>query len=130
MYKNSNKFTCPTCGVSEFANSGTFKSSRAVSIHHKLAHGESIASEITESDWKRQREKALERDDREFQLCGVKQNELSEQLCIHHIQPFSEFGLQNHKKANQLKNLISLCRSCHSKVEWSDIDSPTPEVIR
>lgn len=39
------RYVCPTCGASESANNGPFESERAVNIHHKIAHGESLVEE-------------------------------------------------------------------------------------
>lgn len=66
-------------------------------------------------NWHRQRAKARERDNHECQNCGSSDSELD----VHHIIPFSEFD--NYKRANQLHNLITLCDSCHSNVEWGNI---------
>jgi len=49
--------------------------------------------------------------------CGL----IADNLDVHHIVPFREFGLENYKKANRLENLISLCHSCHLKSEYEKI---------
>jgi DEAD/DEAH box helicase domain-containing protein len=41
---------------------------------------------------------------------------------VHHIQPFRTFGYvrgknDRHLEANRLENLVTLCRSCHRRVE-------------
>ena len=41
---------------------------------------------------------------------------------VHHIQPFRTFGYvrdrnENHLEANRLENLVTLCPSCHRRVE-------------
>lgn len=65
------------------------------------------------SNWQIQKEKALKRDDYTCQRCGNTEN-----LVVHHIIPFRFFGLENYKLANQLKNLITCCNSCHGKLEF------------
>jgi len=49
---------------------------------------------------------ALYRDDFTCRLCGAKEN-----LHVHHIIPVSKGGGDN------LGNLVTVCRECHSKVE-------------
>jgi ribosomal protein L31 len=66
-------------------------------------------------NWHKQRTKARKRDNHECQNCGDEDSELD----VHHIIPFSEFD--DYKQANQLQNLITLCDSCHSNVEWGNI---------
>jgi len=66
-------------------------------------------------NWRRQREKARERDDNECQECGSTESALD----VHHIIPFDEFD--DYERANRLKNLTTLCDSCHSNVEWGNI---------
>lgn len=61
------------------------------------------------------KEKVRERDNRTCQDCGVEEAELPQRLDIHHKIPFRLFGVEKHEKANEIENLISLCRSCHGK---------------
>jgi len=65
--------------------------------------------------WKTQRLKALNRDDYVCQLCETKRSNLDLPLDVHHKTPFREF--ENSETANQLDDLVCLCRSCHMKVE-------------
>lgn len=65
-------------------------------------------------NWSRSREKALDRDDHECLMCGSESD-----LNVHHKKPIHTFDKDRHewwKEANALKNLITLCRSCHMKV--------------
>lgn len=65
-------------------------------------------------NWKQQRKKALERDGYECLLCGT-----SEDLNVHHKTPIRTFDKSTDgwwRLANDLDNLITLCRSCHKKV--------------
>ena len=56
--------------------------------------------------WKENRIRALQRDDNKCQFCGTENN-----LDIHHIKPVRTGG------SNYRGNLVTLCRSCHAKVE-------------
>lgn len=42
-------------------------------------------------------------------------------LHVHHIIPFIEHD--THAEANQLENLITLCRDCHVKLEGLPIEA-------
>lgn len=65
-------------------------------------------------NWRRQREKARERDNNECQNCGREEG-----LHVHHIVPFVSFD--DYREANKLQNLITLCASCHHRLEWGSI---------
>lgn len=58
-------------------------------------------------DWRQARRKALKRDGNKCVLCSNTQN-----LNVHHIIPY------RYSKSHDLDNLITLCRSCHSREEW------------
>jgi len=73
-------------------------------------------------NWKSQRELARKRDNFKCRSCGSKEADLDRQLDVHHIRPLSEFYSEtddemDYESANQLHNLISLCRTCHMKYE-------------
>ena len=53
------------------------------------------------------KESIRERDNRTCQLCGIKENEGRRRLDVHHI---------HYDKPNCEPDLVSLCRSCHTKV--------------
>jgi hypothetical protein len=61
--------------------------------------------------WKKIREKVRERDGFTCQYCGVTEKEYGKKLDVHHIKPFREFS--SSEEANDFKNLILLCPSCH-----------------
>lgn len=67
------------------------------------------------SDWNSQRNKARKRDNNTCQDCGKTDD--YRLLDVHHIIPFKTFGLKNHKEANRLSNLITLCHTCHMAEE-------------
>ena len=54
------------------------------------------------------------RDNRMCAECGIAESSLNYRLCVHHI--------DSNKKNNIADNLISLCRSCHSKAHWGGED--------
>ena len=70
--------------------------------------------------WSETREKALKRDRSECQVCGTNQSELSSTLHVHHRKPVREFKDQS--VANRVENLVTLCPSCHPKVERGTIE--------
>lgn len=71
-------------------------------------------------NWFEQRRKALKRDQHRCQDCGITEAEFGESLSLHHIKPFREFELDDgydYEAANQLENLVALCRPCHNTRE-------------
>lgn len=72
--------------------------------------------------WRRQRDKARERDGYKCQNCGISESEIGHELDVHHIFPFSSF--LSEKKANSLSNLISLCHKCHEQHKSNKIKLP------
>lgn len=63
------------------------------------------------------RNKVRERDNHTCQECGYTEEQLGYTLSCHHI--------DYNKKNNRMDNLISLCRSCHSKTNWHSRDNWT-----
>jgi len=63
--------------------------------------------------WNMQRDLTRARDDFRCQLCG--ESEGNRTHHVHHKIPFRMF--ESAQQANQLANLITLCNSCHRKVE-------------
>lgn len=73
-------------------------------------------------NWKQQAHAARQRDGYKCRVCGVSQKRLHRSLDVHHVRSFRQFGYirgQNnaYKEANELTNLVSLCRLCHARVE-------------
>lgn len=64
-------------------------------------------------NWQVQRVKARERDHFTCQVCGLV--ETGKAHHVHHITPFRTFT--TYLLANQLENLITLCPTCHRRVE-------------
>lgn len=72
-------------------------------------------------NWEVQRRRALERDRHICQHCGAPERPDREH-DVHHIRPFREFGYvpgenENYVQANDLANLVTLCRDCHRLAE-------------
>lgn len=65
--------------------------------------------------WKPAKKLALIRDGYQCQRCGKRPKK--NQCDVHHILPFQLFGKERHQEANDLDNLVTLCRSCHANVE-------------
>ena len=66
-------------------------------------------------NWKTQAKRARERDGFRCQACGVSEEDLGRQLDVHHKVPFRLFD--SVAEANRLSNLVSVCPSCHKKLE-------------
>ena len=82
-------------------------------------------------NWRRQQRRARKRDGYTCQKCGKSEQDNGRALDMHHIIPFCEFDYvvgenDNYKQANKLTNLISLCMSCHQRVERGNISVQLP----
>ena len=66
-------------------------------------------------NWKTQAGLARERDGFCCVACGITEDALGRQMDVHHKVPYRLFD--SPQEANQLSNLISLCPSCHQKIE-------------
>jgi 5-methylcytosine-specific restriction endonuclease McrA/transcription elongation factor Elf1 len=85
--------------------------------HHHFEGGRTVEYG---PNWKRQRRKALERDNYTCKVCGITEDELEKTIHVHHITPRKKYitnGEIDHERANDLDNLITLCPSCHRKWE-------------
>lgn len=71
-------------------------------------------------NWRRNRKKALQRDGGTCQSCGS-----DDDLHVHHITPVVEFD-DDDPDMHKLSNLITLCSTCHPKVENGVLDCPRP----
>jgi predicted HNH restriction endonuclease len=62
-------------------------------------------------------------------MCGITEEEHGRQLDVHHKVPFRLFD--SPIEANRLSNLISVCPSCHKKLEDSGrADMPLFEDVK
>lgn len=73
-------------------------------------------------NWAIQRRVARKRDGYRCCACGVSTKQNGRALDVHHVRPFASFGYapgENtaYLEANDLQNLVSLCRKCHKRVE-------------
>lgn len=77
--------------------------------------------------WNNISKRIRKRDNYTCKSCGITQNEYLQQfdrkLDVHHIVPLREFDKL--REANKDDNLITLCVSCHRKVEYGKIECPT-----
>lgn len=83
--------------------------------HHQWKGGYSPYVE----NWWQIRRLALERDDHACQRCGITRDKLDHEPHVHHIKPIREFD--DFRDAHTLDNVITLCPSCHSEVEFGDV---------
>ena len=67
------------------------------------------------ANWEIQARQARQRDGFRCQECGVSEEELGQQLHVHHKIPFSSF--KSNLEANKLEHLVSVCPACHAKLE-------------
>jgi DEAD/DEAH box helicase domain-containing protein len=72
-------------------------------------------------NWAQQRGRALARDGHRCRHCGAPERP-NRAHDVHHIRPFRTFGYVRGKnnqylEANRLQNLVTLCTSCHRRVE-------------
>jgi len=78
-------------------------------------------------NWDEQREKAIERDDHEFQRCGKAADNMERSPDVHHKKRLGWFkeeydAPQWYRKGNALDNLVTLCPKCHGKIEFTDAE--------
>ena len=78
--------------------------------------------------WQKVRDSILIRDKYACQECGKTAEEewmdLNRDLSVHHIIPFRFFG-DDHEKANQPENLVTLCATCHAGQDchrWKEVE--------
>lgn len=81
------------------------------------------SDEYRGANWPEQREAALERDDHQCVNCGLSMAEHRErhgcELHVHHIDPIESHDVP--EEANELDNLLTVCRPCHAKIEGQDL---------
>lgn len=77
-------------------------------------------------NWKTQSHLALKRDNKTCQICGRKPKRGQKRIVdVHHIVKYRLFN-GDWLKANDLSNLITLCRRCHFMVEFHGLPCPQP----
>jgi 5-methylcytosine-specific restriction endonuclease McrA len=79
--------------------------------------------------WQQKRRERLEYDGHKCAVCGtsaeVHREKHGRGLHVHHITPFRKFGLEEHQAANHLDNLLTVCATCHHKIEGWGIAPPS-----
>lgn len=75
------------------------------------------------ANWITQRDLAYQRDGGECQVCHRKPRKGEKRFEVHHIVKARTFN-RDYIAANDLNNLITLCRSCHGKAEHGLIPVP------
>jgi len=130
---NSVDCTCTICGKKYLRNSayvrsggGKFCSYKCFGVWHSQNKSGSASPHWRGgkpphrgANWKKQRDDARGRDKYRCQNCGIHEGKLGCKLDVHHIVAFHSFA--TYEEANQLTNLICLCRSCHKKAEYGRI---------
>lgn len=120
------EFTCDWCGEPFIRYLSRLKKSKFCSLdcYHKSLVIEGALRPGRGRNWQEQRQKALVRDNWTCQDCGATIDEIGERsIHVHHKIPYREFG--NYREANDLKNLITLCASCHPRIEHIYLTSAT-----
>jgi len=77
-------------------------------------------------NWGRQSRATRKRDKYTCQICGSPYSKFGIKIDVHHIKPYRIFN-GDFEKANDLSNLIVLCKSCHAKVECGKSKCPHPK---
>ena len=108
---------------------GKWWSENLTGEEHPLFLGGGDWSNKMGSMWHNKREACLDRDGYECRVCNITQAEHVEQfgfgLDVHHIEPRRKFYNSNSRsidEANKMKNLVTLCREHHNKVESGKIE--------
>ena len=105
---------CPSCGVAQ-TTIGLCSACEGARSRSRLRLEPWRVTYKTKK-WRRARENALARDGHACVRCGA-----SENLEAHHVMPLREGG-----SPTAVSNLISLCASCHRRVEASREAFSTP----
>lgn len=102
------RFCSEACYRRAFSDGGAPRGER----HGNWRNGNAEQQLSYGPSWRRARREARERDGRCMD-CDITPAELGRALDVHHIEPFRTFGIERHREANDLTNLVSLCRRCH-----------------
>jgi 5-methylcytosine-specific restriction endonuclease McrA len=108
------KVYCSTeCMGEHYSNNGLFSGKNSGAWK-----GGKISRTQYGENWFKQRRKTRKRDGYKCTRCGKSELENGEELSIHHIINFKEF--ESYLQANELSNLVGLCRECHTFVHSSE----------
>jgi len=79
-------------------------------------------------NWEEQAAKARDRDNHECQFCPRDRQDSLEEwgeiLTVHHIKRFYDFA--SYEVANELPNLITTCKECHTSLDMGTMAVPEP----
>jgi 5-methylcytosine-specific restriction endonuclease McrA len=84
--------------------------------------GGASAYQWRKPNWRERRDEARERDKNTCQICGMTAEQAGQNMDVHHIKSYRDFD--DPAEANQLSNLVCLCRTCHLRVENGVIEYP------
>lgn len=111
---------------------GVKRSAVEVSDHQKQGSSTPQTNEPRDYDkprgsqslYRNERQKALDRDGYKCAFCDRSRKEDVEELHTHHIEPVSSFD--NPNDSHDKENLITLCKDHHNGVHQNNIDCPEP----
>ena len=104
---------CMGAGMSKLKRGALNPNYRGVTVRYRGAN------------WRHQSHLARIRDGNRCQVCHKKIGRKPHDYGVHHIGPYREFN-GDWEKANDLSNLVTLCTSCHTKVEIGGLACPRP----
>ena len=81
-------------------------------------------------NWTKQRQKCLERDEYRCRVCEKERPEMDRDPAVHHITPRSRFDESEWRTYNDLSNLVTLCHSCHGRLEGKYADCSPEEFAK
>lgn len=106
--KDSSSYCSYQCRSKYFSENMTGSNSPAWSEHN-------IGSHYYGANWNDIRQKVLQRDNGCCVICGRGEEELGQSPDVHHIKPLRRYD--NPEDANELDNLVTLCRKHHGIIE-------------
>jgi DEAD/DEAH box helicase domain-containing protein len=126
-YRKVKRYTHETLGYAEinlpareFQTTGYWLWIPPEAVQQLAEAGILVAPNDYGPNWARQREAARARDGYRCRQCGAP--EAGREHDVHHLTPFRAFGYvpglnENYQPANDLANLVTLCRACHRRAE-------------
>jgi len=131
-YKGKTQLDCEYCGEdyevypSQAPRSSFCSAECQLDWMHDTYRGEDHPRHVSHTtgwygpEWEDIRAEIHDRDGHSCVVCGAERDE-TPQLDVHHIVPYRKF--ESNEEAHSKDNLITLCRSCHSKYEGIPLDS-------
>ncbi len=119
---------CPICHIHfEYSkkqrNPGIYCSTKCMGIAKRLPDTHNARG----PNWRKQVKLIRERDRNTCQICGkhVSGRVMKGRFAVHHIRAYRHFN-GDWETANQITNLILLCRACHARVHMGHLPCPIP----